>query len=119
MNSYTRNEADMIVRHMIEEAFEKDGTDADYSGIVTASICQFFDMPYAIETATHIQCALEIHEELSQVYLCTHPELEWEKETGTDNAAEIVGPLEEQLNIAVNTIVESLGYSGKWIMRYS
>lgn len=119
MSTYTRNEADMIVRHMIEEAFEKDGINADYSGIVTAAISQFFDVPYTLEKAAHLQCALEIHEELSQVALRTHPDLVWEKETGTDNSAEVVGSLEEQLNIAVNSIVETLGYTGKWILRYS
>ena len=114
-----RNEADMIVRHLTDEAFQEKGVDADYSGELTASICASLDKPFNSDIMNYVYAALKYCNAYYEIEQGTHDDLVFERDTNTSNHAEVLGYTDEWFNIAVNCILDNLNIAGKGILRYS
>ena len=114
-----RNEADMIVRHLIDEAFQEKGVDADYSGELTASICALFEHPFKAYLRDYVASALEYCNDYYEIEQGTHDDLVFERDTNTSNHAEVLGAVDEGFNVVVNNILDVMNVTGKWILRYS
>ena len=114
-----RNEADMIVRHIIDKAFQEKGVDADYSGELSASICASLDKPFVYGIRRHVTGSLEYCNDYYEIEQGTHEDLVYERETNTSNRAEVLEDTDEWYNVAVNNILDRLNVPGMWILRYS
>lgn len=114
-----RNEADMIVRHLIDEAFQEKGVDADYSGELTASICASLDKMFHWGIMSTVDESLLYCEDYCEIDMDMHDDLVFERETNTSNRAQVLEYTDEKFNMAVNNILDRLNVPGKWILRYS
>lgn len=112
----SRNEADLIVRHIIANEIEEVGyywAESDKLGFQLSYYTGALIQPEFVDTV------LEAFKDLSDIDDRTHEDLRGDCHSGTDNVLELTEYYECQLNIAVNQLLDDAGFPGKWINRYT
>lgn len=112
----TRSEADLIVRHVVGAAYDKEGykwLDADslarkLSYYIDADV----DADYVVDFIGHLR-------DLEQIEDGTSEELQVNRACTIDNRTYLTAYYEGEINCTVNQMLDTAGIRGDWLLRHS
>lgn len=109
----TRVEADLIVRHFVDEFVKEYGT--GYPLPLDAFAATLSSHVGRILPATHVEEVVELMDAVARVADFDHEDVKVNKALTVNNQPEVLDYHTGQLNIGINNLLDHAGFRGGWV----